>query len=70
MCLRFAFLLIKRMVSWLRWSRRKEAWLTAEILILRRWPSCSGGSRAADTATRTCRISTSTASEGRLASVA
>jgi hypothetical protein len=34
MCLRFAFLLITR-VTWLRLSRRQEAWLTAEILILR-----------------------------------
>jgi putative transposase len=35
MCLRFAFLLITRMASWLRLSRREEAWQTAEILILR-----------------------------------
>jgi putative transposase len=35
MCLRFAFLLIMRVTSWLRLSRREEAWLTAEILILR-----------------------------------
>ena len=35
MCLRFAFLLITRMTSWLRLSRREEAWKTAEILILR-----------------------------------
>jgi putative transposase len=35
MCLRFAFLLITRMVSWLRLSQREEAWKTAEILILR-----------------------------------
>jgi len=35
MCLRFAFLLITRFASWLRLSRREEAWLTAEILILR-----------------------------------
>src|SRR5271165_7107467 len=35
MCLRFVFLLITRMTSWLRLSRRKEAWKTAEILILR-----------------------------------
>ena len=35
MCLRFVFLLITRMASWLRLSRRKEAWQTAEILILR-----------------------------------
>src|SRR6266851_2610344 len=35
MCLRFVFLLIRRAVSWLRLSRREEAWKTAEILILR-----------------------------------
>ena len=35
MCLRFVFLLITRMASWLRLSRREEAWQTAEILILR-----------------------------------
>ena len=35
MCLQFAFLLITRMASWLRLSRREEAWKTAEILILR-----------------------------------
>jgi len=35
MCLRFVFLLITRMTSWLRLSRREEAWKTAEILILR-----------------------------------
>jgi putative transposase len=35
MCLRFVFLLITRVASWLRLSRRKEAWKTAEILILR-----------------------------------
>ena len=35
MCLRFVFLLITRMTSWLRLSRREEAWQTAEILILR-----------------------------------
>jgi putative transposase len=35
MCLRFAFLLITRVASWLRLSRRQEAWKTAEILILR-----------------------------------
>ena len=35
MCLRFVFLLITRMTSWLRLSRREEAWTTAEILILR-----------------------------------
>jgi putative transposase len=35
MCLRFIFLLITRMTSWLRLSRREEAGKTAEILILR-----------------------------------
>ncbi len=35
MCLRFTFLLITRMTSWLRLSRRVEAWQTAEILLLR-----------------------------------
>ena len=35
MCLRFAFLLITRMISWLRLSRREGAWQVAEILILR-----------------------------------
>ena len=35
MCLRFAFLLITRMTTWLRLSRREEAWQIAEILILR-----------------------------------
>src|ERR1700745_214816 len=35
MCLRFMFLLITRMASWLRLSRREEAWKTAEILLLR-----------------------------------
>src|ERR1700722_16914020 len=35
MCLRFVFLLITRTASWLRLSRRREAWQTAEILILR-----------------------------------
>jgi putative transposase len=35
MCLRFIFLLITRVVSWLRLSRREEAWQAAEILILR-----------------------------------
>ena len=34
MCLRFVFLLITRMTSWLRLSRREETWKTAEILIL------------------------------------
>jgi len=35
MCLQFIFLLITRVGSWLRLSRHEEAWLTAEILILR-----------------------------------
>jgi putative transposase len=35
MCLRFVFLLITRMTSWQRVSRREETWKTAEILILR-----------------------------------
>src|SRR5438046_7745344 len=35
MCLRFVFLLITRVASWLRLSRREEAWQTAEVLILR-----------------------------------
>jgi hypothetical protein len=35
MSLRFVFLLTTRAVSWLRLSRRDEAWETAEILILR-----------------------------------
>src|SRR5260370_30485537 len=35
MCLRFVFLLITRMTSGLRLSRREEAWKIAEILILR-----------------------------------
>jgi hypothetical protein len=35
MCLRFAFLLITRMISWLQLSRREGAWQAAEILILR-----------------------------------
>ena len=35
MCLRFVFLLITRVASWLRLSRREETWKTAEILILR-----------------------------------
>ena len=34
MCLRFVFLLMTRMTSWLRPSRREEAWKTAEILLL------------------------------------
>ena len=35
MCLRFVFLLITRMVSWLRLSQREETWKTSEILLLR-----------------------------------
>jgi putative transposase len=35
MCLRFVFLLITRVASWLRLSRREQTWKTAEILILR-----------------------------------
>ena len=35
MCLRFVFLLITRLNSWLRLSQREETWRTAEILILR-----------------------------------
>src|SRR5450432_1581504 len=35
MCLRLVFLLITRVASWLRLSRREEAWKTAGILILR-----------------------------------
>jgi hypothetical protein len=36
MCLRFTFLLIMRVASWLRLSQREETWKAAEILILRR----------------------------------
>src|SRR3989475_5460518 len=35
MCLRFVFLLIMRLATGLRLSRREETWKTAEILILR-----------------------------------
>src|SRR5712675_325801 len=35
MCLRFVFLLVTRVASWLRLSRRQETWRVAEILILR-----------------------------------
>ena len=35
MCLRFAFLLITRAAAGLQLSRREEAWMTAEILMLR-----------------------------------
>src|SRR5712675_3399120 len=34
MCLRFVFLLVTRVASWLRLSRRQETWRIAEILIL------------------------------------
>jgi len=33
MCLRFVFLLITQVASWLRLSRHEEAWKTAEILL-------------------------------------
>ena len=35
MCLRFVFLLITQVITWLRLSRCEEAWKTSEILILR-----------------------------------
>jgi putative transposase len=35
MCLRFAFLLTARVVSWLRLSQREDTWKTAEIMIWR-----------------------------------
>jgi putative transposase len=35
MCLRFVFLLITRVITWLCLSRREETWKTAEILLLR-----------------------------------
>jgi hypothetical protein len=35
MCLRFVFLLITRVITWLRLARCEEAWKTSEILILR-----------------------------------
>ena len=35
MCLRFVFLLITRVITWLRLSRREETWKTAEILLPR-----------------------------------
>ena len=35
MCLRLVFIMIMRLAAWLRLSRRKETWKTAEILILR-----------------------------------
>ena len=50
MYLRLAFLLITRMTTWVRLSRREEAWQTAEIVILITGsPSCTGGSRAGRT---------------------
>ena len=50
MYLRFVFLLITRVVAWLRLSRHEEAWRITEILILRISSlSCRGGSRAART---------------------
>ena len=35
MCLRFVFLLITRVITWLRLSRHEETRKTAEILLLR-----------------------------------
>ena len=35
MCLRFVFLLITRVITWLWLSGREETWKTAEILLLR-----------------------------------
>jgi putative transposase len=35
MCLRLVFLLVSRIATWLRLSRREETWRIAEILILR-----------------------------------
>ncbi len=35
MCLRFVFLLVTRVITWLRLARCEEAWKTSEILILR-----------------------------------
>jgi len=35
MCLRLVYLIITRVSSWLRLSRRDEAWKSAEILLLR-----------------------------------
>jgi putative transposase len=35
MCLRFVFLLITRVITWLQLSRREETWKAAEILLLR-----------------------------------
>jgi hypothetical protein len=35
MCLRFVFLLITRVITWLRLSPREETWKAAEILLLR-----------------------------------
>jgi hypothetical protein len=48
MCLRFVFLLITRVITWLRLSRRDEARKTGEILLLRhQLASCSASRRAA-----------------------
>jgi hypothetical protein len=50
MCLRFVFLLITRIATWLRLSRRDEAWNTAEILIPRHQLAGQGaGGRASGT---------------------
>ena len=35
MCLRFMFLLITRLMAWLRLARREEAWKVTEVLLLR-----------------------------------
>src|SRR2546429_126539 len=49
MCLRLVFLLTTRMTSWLRLSRREEAWKTAEILIPRHELAGLGVKTAAST---------------------
>ena len=55
MCLRFIFLLIARVGSWLRLSRHAEALLTAEILILRHSsPYWTGGSCVPITSSTSC----------------
>jgi hypothetical protein len=57
MCLRFVFLLITQVAAWLRLSRRKEAWKTAEILILRHQLSrLAAASSAARARWRTGRV--------------
>jgi hypothetical protein len=43
MCLRFVFLLIMRLTSWLRLSQREETWKIAKILILRYQLAVDGG---------------------------